>query len=285
MSQLVDNYLNTLDEMYYPKIDNRENVQEIFGFLFKILIRGDFIKEVKSHSKIDPQLTDHFRKLMAEIEPKRYKKKNWTIRLIDNENKDNVDVFTFGGDDIFISSKAKKILTEREIDAVLLHETGHILHLDTLVDDIADGALGTVGLAVLFFVLKKLINIIPVAELFGFICVFLTYLLTIEAPFSVRVAIFSKRAEYKADSVAIRHGYGNDLANALLKIEREMKAYAKKNNIEIREDVPCTTTMCRLIKKVKNIFSSHPETEDRIRKMKQPIKQKLRALQMKYAKV
>lgn len=164
----------------------------------------------------------------------------WKVRLIDTNY---VNAFTYGGKNLYITSELFKLLTEREILAVMLHEAGHssynhlwklqairqsgmasILYAIVVVSSFASGPIGVIA----YFTYR-------------FYCMFI-------------VNYWSRVQEFDADDFAIKYGYGKDLSDALKKLGK-----AHGNQLG-----SCTSNWCKISRKMTILTSTHPELKDRI---------------------
>lgn len=270
MSNIIDVYL---DEIFYQANDNRENINEVTGAILGLIFSTLMQLQLKATTKIDKEATKNFKELMKKVDPNNSKKKNWKIRIVKDEIP---NAFTFGGDEIYMTDSLKDNLSEREVYAVLLHEVGHVVHLDVLMNNLMNTALGGVGLAIFIWILKRFKFGVGDGELLVFIFLVLTAMI----PGTISTIILSKRAEYRADNYANKLGYGKELGSALLKLEKIFNQWARKNgHPTIQKKKACKTKMCTVIRKISGIFNTHPETEDRIKAMKKPVIDKIKAIQ------
>lgn len=156
------------------------------------------------------------------------------------------NAFAIGGKHVFVTTGLTKLLDEREIEAVMLHEVFHNkdLHLWKqfamtnsffyLLVFIATTAASSVGLFFLGFIIFYTMNKV-VSILYN--------------------RLLGRRHEKKADEFAVKHGYGKDMASALLKMEK----YIEK----MRERTQCNT-LCQLERKISDALDEHPPLKKRV---------------------
>jgi len=156
------------------------------------------------------------------------------------------NAFAIGGRHVYITTGLLKILSDREIDAVLLHEVYHnkdmhvwrnvaaessFLYLCAFVAATAMFSGVAWPLAVIMFHIMRL----------SFRCIFARF----------RGRYF----EIKSDEFAVKHGYGDELISALKKIEGWAKEHMKSQ--------PCGK-VCQLERKISEEIDEHPPVKKRI---------------------
>lgn len=252
---------------------NKENLNEFFLPIIISILRKMMEARLIKDTKIDKELTTKFNKLMRQIAPDD-NKKDWVIRVL----KDEVpNAMTFGGKEIYITSTLLSLLTSRETEAVLLHEVGHVIHLDLLYAAVSQSAFGLIGTLITIYLLKELDSDDPRVA----ITLILFFLML--APSTITTILLSKKAEYRADSYAGKLGYSRELISALRKLDKEFLNYAKKHKIPIQKERNCKTLICTYIDKLSRILDSHPSTKERLENLAPYIKQKLAFISAKLA--
>jgi heat shock protein HtpX len=159
-----------------------------------------------------------------------------------------------------------RLMDDREIEGVVAHELGHVLHRDILISSVA----ATIAAAIMF--------ISRMAFWFGgarddedsgggnAIAGFLMMILGPIAAMLIQMAI-SRSREYSADEASAKYTHApNELISALGKLE----TYSKRIPMEAS---PSTAHMF-IIKPFTgqwfmNVFSTHPSTADRIARLQQ----------------
>jgi heat shock protein HtpX len=159
-----------------------------------------------------------------------------------------------------------RLLDEDELEAVMAHELSHVIHRDILISSIA----ATVGAAIMM-----LANMARWAALFGFggrddresnpIALLATALLAPIAAMIIQATI-SRTREFAADAGGAKiMGHGRLLAQALQKIEASVQ----------RVPLPANPATAHLFimrpfagtRGLTQLFSSHPPTEERIKRL------------------
>jgi len=159
-----------------------------------------------------------------------------------------------------------RIMDDREIEGVVAHELGHVLHRDILISSVA----ATIAAAIMF--------ISRMAFWFGgsrddedsgggnAIAAFLMMILGPIAAMLIQMAI-SRSREYSADEASAKYTHApNELISALGKLD----TYSKRIPMEASP----STAHLFIIKPFTgqwfmNMFSTHPSTEDRIARLRQ----------------
>lgn len=190
---------------------------------------------LKTKLKSDNNLTKKVNNILKSSKP-------WTVRVYPDENP---NAFAIGGRSIYITSGLKKMLDEKESIAVLLHEVGHNENWD---------------------VWKRVLSQYPVHFIcytlivgtLGFASIPLTILLFY---FSTNMGIIlmnrwiGRAHEIRADDFAIKHGYGEELAGGLSKMEKWVKSHHK--------NIHCGKA-CQIDRKIGEMLDEHPPLRKRI---------------------
>jgi heat shock protein HtpX len=160
-----------------------------------------------------------------------------------------------------------RLLNEEELEAVMAHELSHVIHRDILISSIA----ATVGAAIMM-----LANMARWAAIFGVgsrddreggspIAMLTTAILAPIAAMIVQAAI-SRTREFAADEGGAHiMGHGVTLAHALQKIDATVRQVPLAAN-------PATAHMFIMqpflgVKGIGQLFSSHPATEERVKRL------------------
>ena len=167
-------------------------------------------------------------------------------------------------------------LSEGEVSGVIGHELAHIKNRDTLISAIAATLAGAISM---------LANMAQWAMIFGSgrsndgeRNPFAGLIMIIIAPIAamlIQMAI-SRSREYKADQIGAQiHGNPLDLANAL----RKLKTHGQR--IQTTDVQPATAHMYIINplrgRSMANLFSTHPNTEERIRRLEEQAKNPAKA--------
>lgn len=207
----------------------------IAGQLLAMLIQSlTFISAAKEKS--DKVLTKKINEILG--------KSKWKVLLIKDKSP---NAFVIGPRVIMITTGLKKMLTDRELTAVMLHEAWHVKSFHvykkllykypvlaaTLMASFAVMAsTGIPHLALLvFFILKRVASI----------------------PYDLTVG---RRQETKSDSYAIKMGYGKELASALAKLEK----------LYLKEMKNCVGA-CKIISNLSEALDEHPSLKKRVERI------------------
>ena len=150
--------------------------------------------------------------------------------------------------EIVYFSAIQKVLSDREFYAILLHEVGHVKQKKQLVR-LKTWAGDSVVLAIVWNALFFLIA----AGLHAYVAILAVWIFR-NLVLNLLPTGISRYFEYDADSYAVKMGYGNELASAL-------KKFAKAYNMNIK---PCSTIQCKILRKLEQIYSTHPQIANRI---------------------
>ena len=164
-----------------------------------------------------------------------------------------------------------ELMDNNELAGVLAHELGHIKHRDILISTIAATFAGAIS---------YIITLLPYFQnnnrsrknnnLAG------TLLISLLAPIAASIIqmSISRKREYMADRAGAEFS-GNPLylRNALKKLEYY------SHNLSMSKENPATAHMFIInplssLDKLKNLFSTHPSTEDRIRELEKMAREK-----------
>jgi heat shock protein HtpX len=159
-----------------------------------------------------------------------------------------------------------RMLSTEELAGVMAHELGHVRHRDTLTMTLTATLAGAISMLAnfAFFFGGNRNNNNPL----GFVGVILMMVLAPMAAMLVQMAI-SRTAEYRADRAGAELcGHPLWLANALAKIDRGARAIENP----AAEHNPATAHLFIINplhgKKMDNLFTTHPATENRIAKLR-----------------
>ena len=163
---------------------------------------------------------------------------------------------------ICVTQGLLKLLDRNQIRAVLAHELGHIKNRDTLLATIASVFAGTISSLGHILMFKD-------SEDRGGASQLLTIILAPIAAGLIQLAI-SRSREYAADETGARISHqAEDLAQALIKIDGAIRG------TPMRVTNPALSSL--FIEnpfkgsKVREIFSTHPSTENRVKKLRSMI--------------
>lgn len=193
------------------------------GFKLSMYIRWFwkwYIKDSKeSFGEIDQKMIDKIEKITG---------RRFVIRYIES----NKEYAYAGANEIYYTSLLKDMLAEEEIIAVLLHETGHLVHQHDR---------------------KNLISkmLIEFPFLFSFFQSWALYGLSKLVDKLFFEGFCSRQDEFTADSEAKKWGYGDQLASALTKIADPINLAETKT----------------ILGKFNDLLKQHPKTTERIKRL------------------
>lgn len=235
------------------------------AFRFLMLFQYFFISKISK--KWSAKLSQVMKKkeIVALVRPaaRKWLNQPWKVRVYPMEDANAFCLPAKGA--IFVTKGLLKGYTDDEIMAIILHEVGHIVGLQTKRLDLAHKArdIAIVAFLVAIFKSKTVGRIL--AKHGPYINVLFGLKLLIEATFQIRIEIIGtiiavtlgRRSEWESDQFAINAGYGKALASAFKKFMAESK--------------PCETKWCKIIRKISSTLDEHPPLKDRIENaMKDP---------------
>ena len=243
-------YEDPVIDYYLDKLREDTNLTEIepmtmgivAGLVGTGLVVGNLIsffmgvRAFKNSIKVDKKLSERINEILKSDN-------TWKVHIFPDVAP---NAFAISGNDVFITTKLVNILTEREIDAVLLHEIYHNKDLHVWKKLAFDSAF--TYLVVFVSVTTSLTLFIP---LLGFIVAFLLR----EVGTAAYARMIGRRHEYKADEFAVQYGYGPELVSSLTKIE----GWANK----IKSSKKCEK-WCQLERKISDAIDEHPPFKKRV---------------------
>ena len=191
------------------------------------------VKQMKRDNKLSKELNDILKD-----------GKGWNVMIVNDKSP---NAFCMIKPYVFITTGLMKMLTHREIIAVLLHEAQHINSKDLWVNLIGQNAvlaivLGAAG---------------ATGGPAGVYLAFMAYFLL--GGSGLTTIIFNRTlgraAEKRADSFAVKFGYGDDMISALEKIEKWVEHAMRKRECGV---------VCQLVDKINAAIDEHPPIKERI---------------------
>jgi Zn-dependent protease with chaperone function len=170
--------------------------------------------------------------------------KNWKVMIVPDKLP---NAFAMHKPYVFLSTGLIQMMNEREIEATMVHEAGHVSNKDIWRDIIVQHSL----IAILFTAAAVLGN----AALGALLFIWFSFSGPEMILQSVLMRTMGRAEENKADSNAAKYGYAEDLANALKKLEIIHKRHMQKH---------CTTFICKTRTKIEEMFSEHPPLKQRV---------------------
>jgi len=193
----------------------------------------DMVKNMKKDNKLSKELNSILKD-----------GKNWTVMIVP-ENDPNA--FCMIKPYVFITKGLMKMLTHREIIAVLLHEAQHINSKDLWVNLTANNTILTIVLGAAG----------AVGGPAGIYLVFFAYFLLGGATITRVIfnRLLGRAAEKRADSFAVKFGYGDDMVSALEKLEKWVQHATRKRECGV---------VCQLMDKINAAMDEHPPIKERV---------------------
>jgi Zn-dependent protease with chaperone function len=224
-----------------------DNIQEIEPLILSAVVGTVYListittfllsaSQLKKRIKIDKKWTKKINNILKS-------KGKWIVHIFPDPTP---NAFAIGGRHIFITSGLSKILTTREIEAVLLHEVYHnkdkhiykklaykhsLIYLILFAAISASAATGAFPLGLLVLFLLNNVSEIAYNRIVG------------------------RRHEIKSDEFAIKLGYGKDLITSLKKLEKALHKQMKKTSCGV---------WCKFERKVSDAIDEHPSTRKRV---------------------
>lgn len=228
-------------------------------FIFLMLLSAHQLRNSVRENK---ELSNKIRKYLKDDE--------WTVKIVDDDQ-GAPTAYCLHTKDIYVSKGLIKMLTPRELMAVLLHEAYHIEYNHSM---------------------KKVISRYPVYALVigmiissgltgpGVLFLFLIMSNYIAIPLDI---VISRKMELNSDSYAVKHGYGDELISALNKLHKKYKKLFGPSHCN---------RLCQVIQKMNETLSSHPSLKKRIENIlkqkelyeKELTLQKTKALVLKFSR-
>lgn len=163
------------------------------------------------------------------------------------------DAFNYGKN-IYVTDKTIKILSERELIAILLHETKHSIGYHSYIANIS----GLSFFSTIVAILTKAMTKYKIKENSLFASLFVLSVLMIKFLTTATINIFIKRKmEESSDKFATKFGYGKELISALTKLINFYKKRKPK----------CNTIICKTWIKINDLIAAHPTLEKRVKKI------------------
>jgi len=197
---------------------------------------GMFIAASKKEAKLSKKLNDIIKD-----------GNNWQVYTIKD---DTPNAFCIATPRMFIHSGLKKLLTEEELIAVMIHEAGHIKNKDIWKKLTANYTFLGILVGLSFVVAGPAA---PIAATISFAVFLIAKALGVDSIFFALT--LGRRSERKADSMAVKHGYGSQLASALEKLDKWV--------VKLQSKRPCGK-MCRIVGKVDSAMDEHPPLKKRV---------------------
>ncbi len=235
----IDNAIKDLKKIY--KGTQKKNaiigmgLTIIIPFLIQLSLAIFMTIQLSKSLKKNSKLTSHVKSFLKDGN-------DWQVYIMEDKIP---NAFVVMGKSIFITSGLQKILSEREIMAVMLHEISHLKNNDSFKRIVSKSVLGSIVLASLSFVIG-----LPAM----FLTILLYYLFANELSTIIINRTLGRHHETQADNFAVKHGYANELASALKKLEKVFKRLEAKFECD---------RFCQLLKKINESLGEHPPLKKR----------------------
>ena len=233
---VIKSYLKKLNEAYDGSEIILQTTIQLFIWLFM------YVLIMVSISKTDKSLSEKINKITG---------KYYNIRIIDS---DVPSAFCFGGftNPIFITKGLMKLMNERELISICLHEVSHITTYDSLQSFVVQYSSISIGQEIAlgfvnFLSKNKNTNIISVAILVGLLTILISTIPTL---------LLGKYHDLKSDKYVIQYGYGKDLISALQKIEK----WVLENKVK-------DSKIKMFFHKIQHYYDVHPTVKTRVDKL------------------
>jgi len=233
MNDILDKYLEEIDPITGHVIIGA-NVALITQLTLIFIATRGLVKASQRQPKLEKKIND----LLGG---------KWEVRKIKDEFP---NAFVFWGKQIFITDKLIKLLSEKELVAVMLHEAYHVdkHHL------LKHLAIQYPFFYIFMFVVMAQFPLVGNLHVSLFLAVLTFRLMTTSMEIPYRILI-SRKQENLADGFAVKYGYGDEIISALNKLEREYK--------RLQSGQKCGT-ICQAHRKINELLSGHPRTKERI---------------------
>lgn len=168
--------------------------------------------------------------------------KKWKVLIVPT---DGIAAFCMITPMVFLSRGLLKMMSDREIEAIMLHEAGHIKNKDTWKFVFSYSTIMGILLGALVAYTG------PAAFGVSIFCYFIMDRIGLIHILLKRMV--GRKAENRADSFAVKYGYEKELISSLEKIE---KLFSKNRP-------PCTG-LCKVIDKINKALNEHPPLKKRV---------------------
>lgn len=199
------------------------------------------LANISRNFKINKDLTNRLNEILKR---KNITDRQYSVGVIPDKAP---NAFVFTDPIVYVTSGLVKMATDRELEAVLLHEVSHIERKDSTKRILADAAM-TYPAVYIFLNLGQAFPVIYLPFI-GLIMFILIQHLII-APYKITIG---RMDEIKADQFAAKYGYGQELIDLLKKME---KYYISRSSPKKS-----------IIRKFNEMLDEHPSLEKRVQKI------------------
>jgi STE24 endopeptidase len=232
----VDKHLNRIQE-FDPIVTTTAVTGTVYvAFLLSIVFM--YAAYLQKMSKPHKQLTQELNKIL--------KRNDLVVNIMPLKES---NAFVMAGKNIYVTPPLKKLLTKRELMAILLHEVHHLNKKHSL---------------------KRLASTLPFFYIVAYLKytiasyggnVFIAMLLALALLGIAGIPqspLFVQKQELASDENVIKYGYRDDLISAFEKFKKEEQ--------ERQKGKKCGR-MCKIINKLEDYLSTHPTLENRIKNL------------------
>lgn len=234
-----------------------ENLQEIgiipvvilINFIHDLITFLIMTAQIYLFSKEAKRWSNRLTKLLSE-EPKfKGKWKVWVVEFPGDSNMVNAFSLGIGSKHVFITKPLIKMLTDREIMAVLLHEAAHSVGLHMIQQ--TAGKYGFLSICTHIFFKYAFGTYMAAPTLISYLMMVLFFGL---APHILTARTLGRWHERVGDSYAVKHGYGKELISALRKMTKHMMK-------------DCKSKFCKKMMDILHAIDAHPPLKQRVKEI------------------
>jgi Zn-dependent protease with chaperone function len=244
MDYLVESYIETLEI-------KDELIQEFEPISGSIIAAGAIVggisvvvniisvllavANIKRETKLDKKWSERLNKILGT--------NDWRVHKIPDKVP---NAFSVGGKYVFITTGLEKMMTQREVEAIMLHEVYHseAKHVPKKLAYESP----------FFFMVVFIAFTTWAAAGIPFLGIII-YLLLRSVPNIAYAWLAGKRYELKADENAIKYGYQDEIISSLKKMENEMR--------KATAHMECGL-ICRAVNKIDEAIDEHPPVRKRV---------------------
>lgn len=237
-------------------VRKKENLQEVgIATLILIVFIKDLIlflimtAQIYLFSKEAKLWSNRLTKLLSE-EPKfKGKWKVWVVDFPGDSEMVNAFSLGIGSKHVFITKPLMKMLTDREVMAVLLHEAAHSVGLHMIQQTAGHYVFLSICVNLFMKYAYGLYSVVP--SFLSYIMVVLAFGL---APQILTARTLGRWHERVGDSYAVKHGYGKELISALRKMTKHMMK-------------DCKSKFCKKMMDILHAIDAHPPLKQRVKEI------------------
>lgn len=196
-----------------------------------LLITSALVKQIK----VDPKQTKQLNNIL--------KGSKWVVHSYPEKSP---NAFAIGGKHVFITTGLTKILNQKEIDAVLLHEVFHNKDLHIWKQFASDHS---------FFYLVVFVSLSIAFSTGLFYLGAVAFVLSNSLYRVLYNRLVGRKHEIKADEFAVKYGYGKELISALDKMEKIVQKMQSKKYCG---------NLCQVERKISDAIDEHPPFKKRV---------------------